>query len=251
MTLIEKIITLISFYSKKEKRALIKKSAAFNTLKGIEIGGPSEIFKLKGIFPIYLFANKIDGVNFSNNTLWEGNLAQGNSYQYYSDKMGYQYIGEASDLSFIENYKYDFVLSCHSLEHLANPIKALNEWSRILKDKGTFVLILPNPKNTFDCNRPITKLAHLIDDFNNNTLESDTTHFEEVIALHDLQRDNFIEDKNKLEERTKNNLSNRAIHHHVFTLELIRALLNHVGFKIDYQQSVNPFHLVTIPHKLK
>ena len=39
---------------------------------GLEIGGPSKIFR-KAI-PVYPKAEKIDFVNFSNSTMWEGKI---------------------------------------------------------------------------------------------------------------------------------------------------------------------------------
>src|ERR1035437_7922619 len=102
MNYLEFFQTALSFMVKPDKRKLIWNSFHFNKLNGLEIGGPSDIFKLKGYFPVYLFASKIDGVNFSNETVWEGTLKQGNNYNYYKNKFGYQYIAEATNLGFIE-----------------------------------------------------------------------------------------------------------------------------------------------------
>ena len=74
MTLIDKIITIVSFLRQPDKRSLIKISKSFNGLSGLEIGGPSNIFSIRGAMPIYLFAKKVDGVNFSNKTIWEGKI---------------------------------------------------------------------------------------------------------------------------------------------------------------------------------
>ncbi|MEY3874556.1 MAG: hypothetical protein RL363_1277, partial [Bacteroidota bacterium] len=141
MNLFDWVITTISYIRQPDKRKLIDFAKHFKHLNGIEIGGPSDIFKLKGAVPIYLYANKVDGVNFSNDTIWEGVIKEGEFYNYQNSDMGYQYIAEGTNLSAISNEKYDFVLSCHSLEHIANPIKALKEWHRILKPNGTIVLI--------------------------------------------------------------------------------------------------------------
>lgn len=249
MNLIESIITAISYIRQPNKRKLIKEASYFKQLNGIEIGGPSDIFKLKGAIPIYLYANKVDGVNFSNATIWEGSISEGDSYNYHKAEMGYQYIAEGTNLLAIPNEKYDFVLSSHSLEHIANPLKALFEWCRILKPNGKLVLILPNKEFTFDRKRPITKFEHLLEDERNNTQEDDNTHFEEVNELHDMELDTVLTTKEALVERNSKNATYRAIHHHVFDFELIKKMLDYAGFKVHYQQNYIPFHMITIATK--
>lgn len=249
MHLFDWVITTVSYIRQPNKRKLIDIAKKFKHLNGIEIGGPSYIFKLKGALPIYLYANKVDGVNYSNDTIWEGVIKEGEFYNYQERDMGYQYIAEGTDLSAISNEKYDFVLSCHSLEHIANPIKALKEWHRILKPNGTIVLILPNKEFTFDRKRPITLFDHLLEDERNNTPEVDDTHFQEVNELHDMEQDTVLGSKEALVERTAKNDLYRAVHHHVFDFELITKMLNYVGFEVAYQQNYKPFHMITIAQK--
>lgn len=249
MTLFEKLITLVSYIKQPAKRKMIQLAATFKNQIGLEVGGPSALFNFKMAFPIYLYAKIIDGVNFSSSTIWEGEIAQGNLYRYYKDKQGFQFIGEAADLKSVKDAQYDFVLSCHSLEHVANPIKALKEWSRVIKQKGRLVLVLPDKEFTFDHQRPITSLAHLVEDYKNNIDESDTTHFNEVIALHDLTFDDFVQSKEELIQRTNLNIENRAVHHHVFNLSLIKEMLIYSGFEIIHQQTYPPFHLVSVAQK--
>jgi predicted SAM-dependent methyltransferase len=249
MTLVEKFITGISYLLHPEKRKLIKIAGKFKSKIGLEIGGPSSFFSIRSYFPIYLYAERIDGVNFSNNTVWEGTIVKGQNFLYYNGKKGYQYIDEASCLSEIDNNKYDFILSCHCLEHTANSLKTLKEWNRVLKNDGYFILVLPDKHYTFDEYRPITTFDHLKDDLQKGTDEKDETHFEEVINLHNLNKDTGIITKQELIERTYNNYSNRCVHHHVFSFELIKEMLEYTGFSTYLQQWVAPFHLVTIAKK--
>ena len=244
------IITLISYIKRPEKRKLITISYGLKNKYGIEIGGPSAFFNLKSFFPVYVFAKEIDGVNFSAETVWEGKIKEGMSYAYTNNKKGFQYISEASELNHIGNEKYDFLLSCHSLEHVANPIKALQRWNEVLKKNGKIVLILPDKNFTFDHNRPYTTFAHLLQDFNEETNEYDNTHFEEIFRLHDITRDADIGSVEELKTRTKDNFTNRCVHHHIYSLELISELLIHCGFKIKYQQKAKPFHLISVAEKI-
>ena len=249
MQIVNKIITNLSYLNSPSKRKLIQIARQLNNQYGLEIGGPSSIFQVKGIFPVYVYAKKVDGVNFSNETIWEGKLDAGNTYNYFEHFYGYQYIAEATDLNMIESNKYDFVLSSHSLEHTANPIKALKEWNRVLKKNGKLVLVLPDKENTFDNNRPYTSFEHLLNDFNTDIKEDDQTHIEEILQLHDYSRDNTV-DKLKFAERLKENLVHRSAHHHVFSFKLIENILELASFKVLYQQKNNPFHLVTIAQKI-
>ena len=170
-------------------------------------------------------------------------------YTYYKNKKGFQFIGEAAHLKEVADSSYDFVLSCHSLEHVANPIKALKDWSRVMKKNGRLVLVLPNKEFTFDNKRPITKLTHLIEDFKNDITEDDNTHFEEVIALHDFKYDSFVQSKDDFIKRTELNFENRAVHHHVFDLNLVKELLAYCDFDLVHQQTYPPFHLVSVAQK--
>jgi ubiquinone/menaquinone biosynthesis C-methylase UbiE len=249
MHIIDLMITGLSYLKRKEKRTLIKMAADFRNKSGIEIGGPSDLFKLKGHIPVYLFAARVDGVNFSNSTLWEGQLNEGENYHYYKNKTGFQYIAEAAELDLLKDKQYDFVLSCHSLEHVANPLKAVMGWNKILKYGGAFVLVLPDKEQTFDNKRPYTSFTHILEDFKQKIAEDDTTHFQEVINLHDFSKDSFVQSKESLEKRTIDNFQNRAVHHHVFSLKLIQEMLEYAGFEIAYQQKANPHHLITIARK--
>ncbi len=249
MTIADKLVTFISYLRQKEKRRLISAARSLRNKKGLEIGGPSAFFSVKGGMPVYLYASAVDGVNFSTDTIWEGSITRGNNYIYYKGKKGFQYIDEATDLFEIENSSYDFVLSCHSLEHVANPIKALYEWKRVLKNDGQLILVLPDKEKTFDHNRPITAIEHLIDDYNNNIGEGDATHFKEIIEMHDLSFDKLLISQEDFTTRLYNNLSERSAHHHVFNLQLINKMLSYCGFTVYYQQKMAPFHLISIAGK--
>lgn len=247
MFLKEYLITLISFIKNASKRNSIKLATSLFNKEGLEIGGPSKVFGIKSFFPAYLFAKSVDGVNYSSQTVWEGSIAKG-TYKYYNKHKGVQYISEATDLSDIPNLKYDFLLSSHCLEHVANPLKALKEWNRVLKPKGMLVLILPDKNFTFDKKRPYTSFDHLVADYDLRIDEHDDNHFDEVNSLHDIQQD-IIGNRDNLLERTKNNYVNRCVHHHVFNFPLITQMLSFCGFDVTYQASIKPFHLLTVAYK--
>jgi SAM-dependent methyltransferase len=243
------LVTGVSYLRRPSKRRLIRYSYQLHAKKGLEIGGPSAQFSLMGSFPVYLFANSIDGVNYSNETIWEGSIREGNNYRYHT-RTGFQFIKEATDLTGIANASYDFVLSCHSLEHVANPLKAIKEWMRILKPGGKLVLILPDKQFTFDINRPYTTMDHLLQDYRMNVEEDDTTHFAEILQAHDVQADPGQTSAAELEELLRHNFQTRRAHHHVFSLDLVKEMLEFSGCKVLYQQAEKPFHLITVAEKV-
>lgn len=239
--------TIRRFFPKRMKNYK-RYLSAVNGLKGLEVGGPSPIFSSNGFLPLYSVIKNLDGCNFSNNTVWEGNIQEGNSYQY-GNKTGFQIISDGTNLATIPNGTYDFVLSCHSIEHIANPIKALTEWKRIIKDDGHLILVIPHKDQTFDHKRPITTLEHLIKDFESNVQENDPTHFEEVIALHDISKDDGINDLESLRTRTFDNFNNRCVHQHVFNTPLVIKLVHRLGLKIHDVQHFNPFNIIILLQK--
>ncbi|EJL82721.1 methyltransferase family protein [Polaromonas sp. CF318] len=217
---------------------------------GIEIGGPSQAFSRRGVFPVYPMVGTLDNCNFSASTVWEGTLQQGKTFVFDPAKpAGQQYLAETTTLNELPSETYDFVLSSHMLEHTANPILALLEWKRLLADGGTLVLLLPDRHHTFDHRRPVTTLSHLIDDFNAGMGEDDLTHLPEILALHDLERDPDAGDMEAFKARSLRNVENRCLHHHVFDTSLARELVEHGGFKIHAVEEIGPHHILLLAQK--
>ena len=219
---------------------------------GLEIGGPSTIFTRRGCIPVYPVAARIDNCNFDHRTVWEGTVEEGDTFVFDPHKApGRQYVAEACELGSIPDSAYDFVLSSHCLEHLANPLQGLGEWIRVLKDDGLLVLIVPHKDGTFDHRRPVTSLAHLIQDFEAQTTERDLTHLDEILELHDLARDPEAGDAAAFAERSRRNYQNRCLHHHVFDTRLAVALVDHARLQIFAVEPLRPYHIVVIARKLR
>lgn len=53
-------------------------------------------------------------------------------------------VGSIDDLFSIPSYSADVVISRHSLEHMIDPVLALLEWTRILKEEGKIIIVLPD-----------------------------------------------------------------------------------------------------------
>jgi len=215
--------------------------------RGIEIGGPSAIFARGGLLPVYGVAEVVDNVNFASTTLWEGSIAEGASFHFHPGKApGRQYIAEGADLAGVPTGGYDFVLSSHTLEHTADPLRALAAWKSLLRPGGTLLLIVPHRDGTFDHRRPVTTLAHLIEDRDRRMGEDDLTHLAEILELHDLARDPGVTDVEGFRERARRNGEVRSLHHHVFDTALAVAAVTEAGFIVTGVEPLEPYHIVVV-----
>lgn len=71
-------------------------------------------------------------------------------------------VAPGDDLPFKDN-TVDFVISSHVIEHFYDPIKAVEEWLRVVKPGGFVYIIAPHKERTFDRDRPRTTIAELIE----------------------------------------------------------------------------------------
>ena len=219
----------------------------FSDKYGLEIGGPSRIFGEGRALPVYDRCRKIDASNFSAKTIWSNDatdLGFG-----YGPCLGQEYVGEASDLSQIPDQRYDFVLACHVLEHVANPLRALQEWKRVLVSGGALLVMVPDKRHIFDHRRPTTSFEHIEADFQANTGENDLTHMDEIVALHDLNLDRGAGSPEEFRERCLRNPQIRAMHHHVFEPELLRRMFGRVGMRTLVACYEGPCHIVGFAEK--
>ena len=218
---------------------------------GIEIGGPSAIFKASGFIPLYPIAGRIDNCNFGAVTVWEGTIDAGNTFKFAEGKRpGRQYVAEATDLP-VASESYDFVLSSHCVEHMANPLRGLEEWIRVLKPEGLLILVVPHKDGTFDHRRPVTRYEHLLEDFQCGLAENDLTHFDEIMLLHDLSLDPGAGTREQFEARSRKNHENRCFHQHVFDTRLSIEMVDSRGLQILAVELALPYHIAIVAKKLR
>ena len=204
----------------------------FSSKHGLEIGGPSGIFTA-----IYDKCASCDGVNFSTDTIW-WTKDQSNSYNCFGKTLGKIYIADAVDMSCIGDSRYDFVMSSNNLEHIANPIKALKEFVRVLKSGGSILILVPDKRYTFDHRREYTSFEHMLADYENDTQETDLTHLPEILELHDLAMDPPAGDIENFRKRSERNYENRCLYHHVFCEDSLRKIFGYLGLEVlDFREA--------------
>lgn len=221
----------------------------FRDKNGVEIGGPSPIFRKAGTgaIPTYGDANSIDNVNWSGETFWSKHK---NGYEfapYGTAVLGKEWVIDSTKFTAEFSEKYDFLQCSHVLEHIAGTVKALLSWRSVLKAGGAAVILVPDKRRTYDVNRPYTTLQHFIDDFENDIGEEDETHFEEIIKLHSLSNDTSdtsnIKSMADWEERVRDNVNSRIIHQHVFKMETLSELLALCGYRVIVAERWLPHHI--------
>jgi ubiquinone/menaquinone biosynthesis C-methylase UbiE len=122
----------------------------------------------------------------------------------------------------------------------------LLEWRRVLKPGGHLLLVLPEGRTTYDRRRPVTTLEHLMADFARSTPENDSTHFDEIAALHTEHPD-----REALRKSLEQNEMHRMAHHHVFDMTLSVALVRFAGFEILGQELEYPCHIIVFARKAR
>src|SRR5579872_5073485 len=213
---------------------------------GLEIGGPSPFFCKNGLVPVYDRCRQIDNINFASETLWSDASVRRDGGANFRT----QYVTDACHLSMIPEKTYDFVLASHVLEHIANPLRALKEFERVLKPGGVMLILVPDKRNTFDHRRPFTPFEHIEADFQSNVQEDDLTHLDEVLLLHDLRLDPEAGSRGQFKDRCLRNSTFRAMHHHVYSPEVLSRMLQRFDMSVLSLTQERPFHIVGFAQKV-
>lgn len=137
-------------------------------------------------------------------------------------------MDDAESLSTIPAASQDFVIANHVIEHMANPIKALLAWSRVLKKGGRLFLAVPDKRSTFDHHRALTSLQHLEEDFLNPSSQRDFEHFQDF-ALNVSCRFYHLRPEAEAAVLAKELWDQKySIHFHVWDFNSFNQFINHV-----------------------
>ncbi len=130
-------------------------------------------------------------------------------------------IDDGETLSSIADNSLDFVVANHMIEHCQDPITAIKNWLRVLKVQGILYMAVPDQRYTFDRDRPITTVAHRIQDYLAGPELSRRSHFEEWVRVVEKYPEPDIEAR--IQSRMEMDFS---IHFHVWTqLDFLEFLL--------------------------
>lgn len=197
----------------------------------LELGGPSGVFTAGGLLPVYPLARSVDCVQWAASTSWH-ELDSGAGFRPEGDACGELLIFDDVELGPIGDARYDAVISSHVIEHIANPLRALEAWRRVTVPNGHLLLVAPHRDGTFDHRREPTTLEHMVGDFEQGVGEDDLTHLDETLELHDRDRDSDDSERAHWERERRENPRTRLLHHHVFTTPSLIALLDHASLQL-------------------
>ena len=184
---------------------------------GVEIGGISPTGNI-----IYSLTKNLDNIIYSEDKIVIKKNRK--KYHYYAGKVGNVIINDATNLESVNNKTYDFLYASHVLEHIANPIKALEEWLRVIKNEGYLILILPEKSKTFDHLRSISSFETLLKQYENDINEDDLSTLPEILKYHDIKKDPGVNTIDEFKERSYKNYENRCLHHYVYDEKLLKQI---------------------------
>ena len=143
-------------------------------------------------------------------------------------------IDDGERLGTVADGSQDFVIANHFIEHTQDPIGTLKSHMRVLRAGGVLYMAVPDKRLTFDREREITPLEHVVRDYADGPAWSKRRHFEEWARFVDgvdesriaARADELIED-------------DYSIHFHVWTpdafLEMLSHARTHLGLEIEIE----------------
>jgi len=92
-------------------------------------------------------------------------------------------IDDGERLTTIDDGSEDFVIANHFLEHCEDPLTTLENLLRVVRPGGSIFMAVPDKRRTFDRDRTITPLEHLLDDRHRGADRSREHHYREWVTL--------------------------------------------------------------------
>ena len=149
-----------------------------------------------------------------------------------------EYYGDACDLPFRDS-SLNYVATSHVIEHVANPLAAIMEWYRVLRNDGIIYMVVPDRRLTFDRSRSLTSVTHILDDYKNGTTQVDGTHIDDFVLHVDWKEfspgtpDEMVaEEREQVRADYRKRVQEGAeinIHFHTFELQTMKELLTHAN----------------------
>ena len=148
-------------------------------------------------------------------------------------------LDDGERLSRIPDSSQDFIIANHFLEHCQNPIGTIENILRVLKKGGILYLSIPDKRFSFDKDRPVTSIEHLLRDYSDGPDWSKKEHFEEWTKYVGM-----IKDVTDREQQVLSLMrSDYSIHYHAWTqteiIELIMIMKKRLNFEFEVELLIN------------
>ena len=148
-------------------------------------------------------------------------------------------VGEAHDIP-VAAGSLDFIYSSHVFEHLVNPIGHLEIWSRLLRQGGEVLMVVPDYIGSKDYLADPTSMAELLSEFGEGSFVPSFGHYQK-----------YAEARNSPDKAQNLFDSKSSIHMHYYTNDNMRELLEFAlskGYFAKYTMIHSPnakdFHII-------
>lgn len=196
-------------------------AAAFVRGSGIEVGAGSRPFPIP------------DGA-----TCYYGDVRDADQLATYFGTDQVQLTGQidAETMAGVPLASQDFVISAHVIEHLWNPIGAIEATIRRLKPGGHFLLVVPEMSATWDRKRPPTTLEHVLADWRDGGAGTRLqAYIEHARFVHPLLSGEVIPEHLLEADATRVMAAGMDVHVHAWRMQDFREMLDYVGPRIGFE----------------
>jgi predicted SAM-dependent methyltransferase len=142
-------------------------------------------------------------------------------------------VDNGEQLATIPDCSQSFVIANHFIEHCENPLLALDNLLRVLKPLGVIYLAVPDKRFTFDVDRPVTPLEHLLADYSSGAEQHRVDHYAEWVRYVSKVTDSEVFDQ----EVSRLMDMEYSIHFHSWTqqetLEMLLSVKQRHRFDIE------------------
>jgi SAM-dependent methyltransferase len=144
-------------------------------------------------------------------------------------------IADGERLGNLADGTQDFVVANHFLEHCQDPIGAIGHMLRVTRPSGVVYLAIPDKRYTFDRDRAVASIEHVLRDHEEGPEGSRRGHFEEWVTL--VKK---VSDRADAERQVDRLLAaDYSIHFHVWTqvemFELLIVLRRKYGLDFEVE----------------
>ena len=154
-------------------------------------------------------------------------------------------IDNGETLATLADASVDFVIANHFIEHTEDPLRTIANHLRVIRPGGILFLAVPDKRHTFDIDREVTSLAHVIRDHEDGPAGSRPGHYEEWVR--------HVEQTPEADVGSRAHeldASDYSIHFHAWTadafLELLRYAQDHLGRPFSIEESVLTGHELVV-----
>jgi SAM-dependent methyltransferase len=146
-------------------------------------------------------------------------------------------VDDGEKLTKFEAESEDFIVANHFIEHTEDPIGTIKRFLEVLRPQGVLFMAVPDMRFTFDKERPLTTMDHLLRDYTQGPEWSREGHFREVVeVVNHITGDALEPEVRRLMDM------NYCIHFHVWNavtlMQFLSALQTQLALSFDIEAFV-------------